>query len=49
MPQVLDVADGLLKELADMVVVQVVDDLAPLASTDDQPEMTEHAKLMRDG
>ena len=48
MPQVLDVADGLLQELTHMVVVQVIDDLPPLAPPDDEPEMTKDAKLMRD-
>jgi hypothetical protein len=39
-PQVLDVSDGLLQELADMVVVQVIDDLPTIAPADDKPEMT---------
>ena len=47
-PQVLDVADGLFQELADVVVVQVIDDLPALTPTDNKPKMTENAKLMRD-
>jgi hypothetical protein len=46
--QVLDVTDGLFEQLPHVVVVQVVDDLATLAATDDQPEMTQHPQLMRD-
>ncbi|MDX6583064.1 MAG: hypothetical protein QOI10_2248, partial [Solirubrobacterales bacterium] len=46
--EVLDVTDRLFEQLTHMVVVQVVDDLATLAATDDQPEMTQHPQLMRD-
>jgi hypothetical protein len=42
----LDVSDRLFQELADVVVVQVVHDLAAVASTDHQPEVTQNAKLM---
>jgi hypothetical protein len=44
----LDVADRLLQEIADVVVVEVVHDLTALSATDDQPEMPEHAQLMGD-
>ena len=48
MTQMLDMADGLFEEITDVVVVQVVYDLPALAPPDDQPQMTQDAKLVRD-
>lgn len=48
MPQVLDMSDGLFEELADVIVVEVVDDLPAVAPADHQPEVTQDAKLMGD-
>ncbi len=41
--------DGLLEQLADMVVIEVVDDLAALAASDDESEVAEDPELMGDG
>lgn len=42
----LDVRDRLVEELADVLVVQLVLDAAPVAPPDDEPEMTQDAQLM---
>lgn len=39
--------DGLFEQLADVVVVQVIDDLAAVAATDHEPQMPQHAQLVR--
>ena len=44
----LDVRDGLFEQLADVVVVEVVDDPSAVALADDQPEVAQQPKLMRD-
>jgi hypothetical protein len=44
----LDVSDGLLEQLADVVVVQRVDDVASLAVTGDQAKMAQQPQLVRD-
>ena len=44
----LDVSDGFLEQLADVVVVQCVDDVAPLAVAGDQAEVAQQAQLVRD-
>ena len=46
--QMLDVEDRLVEQVGDVAVVQRVADLAAVALTDDEAEMTEDAKLMRD-
>ena len=46
--QVLDVRDGLVEELADVLVVQLVLHTAPVAAPDDETEMTQNAQLVRD-
>lgn len=43
---VLDMRHRLGKQLADVVVVQLVDDLAPVALTHDQTEMAQYPQLM---
>ena len=43
---VLDVPDGLFEQLADMVVVQVVDDAATVATADHEPEVAQHPQLV---
>ena len=45
---VVDVRDDLFEQLGDVVVVQLVDDLASVALPDDEPEMAQRPKLMRD-
>ena len=45
----LDVGDGLLQQLADVIVVQRVDDAPSVAVPGDQPEMAQQAQLVRDG
>lgn len=45
----LDVCDRLIEQLADVLVVQRIDDLAALAPASHQPEMAQEAKLMGDG
>lgn len=45
----LDVGDRLLKQVRDMVVVQVVADVTPLAAPHDEAEMAQQTQLMRDG
>ena len=42
----LDVRDRLLEQLADVVVVEVVDDPSAVALPDDQPEVAQQAQLM---
>ncbi len=44
----LGVEDGLVEQRGDVVVVQRVDDLAPDALADDQPEVTQQAQLVGD-
>jgi hypothetical protein len=46
---VLDVVDGLVDERRDVIVVELVDDVAATAHADDQAEVTEDAELLRDG
>ena len=46
---VLDMRDGLLEQFPDMIVVEVIDDAAPIPMADDQPEVAQETKLMRDG
>src|SRR3954449_11105893 len=46
--EVLDVRDGLFEQLADVVVVEVVDDAATVAVPDDKSEVTEQPQLVRD-
>jgi hypothetical protein len=46
---VLDVRHGLVEQVRHVVVVEVIDDPATLAVTDDEPEMAQDAQLMRDG
>jgi hypothetical protein len=48
-PQVLDVADGLVDQRGHVVVVQGVDDPAPVTLADDQPDVAQEAQLMGDG
>jgi hypothetical protein len=43
---VLGVRDGLLEQLADVVVVQVVDDASAVALADHESEMSQQTKLM---
>src|SRR4051812_6414855 len=43
---VLDVRDGLFEQLADVVVVEVVDDAAPVAAPDDQAEVPQQPQLV---
>lgn len=38
---------GLFKQFADVLVVQVIDDVPAVAPADDKPEMPQHPKLMR--
>ena len=45
----LHMRDDLLEHLGNVVVVQRVDDLAPVATADDQPEVAHQPELMRDG
>jgi hypothetical protein len=47
--KVVDMRDDLFEELGDVVVVQLVDDLAPVALADDEAEVAQRPKLMRDG
>ena len=42
-------ADGLAEELGDVVVVEVIDDPAPLPLAEDEPQVAEDSKLMGDG
>ena len=46
---VLDVADDLVEQVGDMVVVELVDDAAPVAAADHEPEMAQQPELVRDG
>src|SRR3954462_13142816 len=46
--EVLDVRDGLLEQLADVVVVEVVDDAAAVAVPDDKAEVAQQPQLGRD-
>jgi hypothetical protein len=47
--QVLDMRNGLVKQFADVVVVEVVNDASTVPMADDQPEVPQEAKLVRDG
>jgi hypothetical protein len=47
--KVLDVRDGLVEELADVVVVEGVDDVASFAVPGYEAEVPQQTKLMRDG
>ena len=42
----LDVGDGLPEQLADVIVVQVVDDPAAVALPDDEAQVAKQAKLV---
>ena len=44
--QVLNVADGLLEQLGDVFVVELVDDVAALSFGVHQPEVPEHTELV---
>jgi hypothetical protein len=46
---VLDVVDRLVDEGGDVVVVELVDDMAAPAHADDPSQVAEHAELLRDG
>jgi len=46
--QVLHVGDGLLEQLGDVVVVEVVDDLTTVAPPDDEAQVTQDAQLVGD-
>jgi hypothetical protein len=45
----LDVGYDLFEQLADVIVVQLVDDLATVTLPDNEAEVTQHAQLVRDG
>ena len=45
----LDVADDLLEQVGDVVVVELVDDLAPVAAAGHEPEVAQQPELVRDG
>ena len=45
---VLDVGDDLFEQLGDVVVVELVDDLAPIALTGDQAKVAQQPQLVRD-
>jgi hypothetical protein len=46
---VLGVRDGLGQQRPDVLVVERIDHLPAIALTDDQPEVTQHPQLLRDG
>jgi hypothetical protein len=46
---VLDVCDHLFEQLAHVVVVQFVDNLATISLTHDEAEVPEHTELVGDG
>ena len=46
--QVVDVRRDLLQQLANVVVVEGVTDLAAVALTDNEPEVAQQPQLMRD-
>jgi hypothetical protein len=46
--QVLGVRDSLGEEHADVIVMERIDDAPALALADDEPEMTQHPKLLGD-
>ena len=48
-PQVLDVVDGLVEELGDVVVVEAVDDTTAVALPGDEAEGAQEAELVGDG
>ena len=45
---VLDVRDHLFEQVGDVIVVELIDDLAAIALADHEPEMAQQPKLMRD-
>ncbi len=45
--EVLDVADRLLEQMRDVIVVEVIDDASAVAVPDHEPEMTQQPQLMR--
>jgi hypothetical protein len=45
---VLDVRDRFVEQMGDVIVVQVVDDAAPVATSDHEPEMAKQSQLVRD-
>ena len=47
--QMLDVGDGLFEQLADMVVVKVIDHPAAVPTTNDEPEVAKQPQLLRYG
>jgi hypothetical protein len=42
----LDMGDGLFEQLTDVVVVQVIDNAASIATTDHESQMPEHSQLV---
>ena len=48
-PQVLDVVDGLVDERGDVVVVQLVDDVAAAPLADDEAQVAQDAQLLATG